>query len=113
MPDRNRLRIAGTTLVGVMVGILVVLVLYLLVRTNTLTTEIRTSQKSNGETVRIIKDCTEPEGDCFKEAQSRQADVVGDINAVITLAATCADQPGVQTREDIERCILEELEARR
>lgn len=57
-----------------------------------------------------LLDCVEPQGTCAKAAQEKTGNVVSDINTIITLAAYCADKPGVQTETQIKRCIQKGLE---
>lgn len=61
-----------------------------------------------------ILDCTEPEGDCYKDGQRRTAKAVGDINRVIVLAAACSvglDQNlTVDERQtEIQSCVIDRL----
>lgn len=61
----------------------------------------------------LIVDCTQPGGQCYRNAQARQADVLGHprgpINDVIVLAAACADRPGVATEDQIRACVIKGL----
>lgn len=58
-----------------------------------------------------IEDCTTPGRPCFVESQERLRATVGSINDYALAAAVCADAPGAQTIEQLERCILEEITA--
>jgi hypothetical protein len=70
----------------------------------------RTPQnEKNDETLALIKDCTEPAGDCFKKAQARTAKAVGDINRVIVIAAACASKPVEQSVTEIADCVTRRL----
>lgn len=67
---------------------------------------------SNRETVRVIRDCTDPQGQCFRDAAKRQAAIIGDpaapINNVTILAAACgAANPGDVPRT--RACVLRGL----
>ena len=64
----------------------------------------------------VLLDCTTPGGECFEAGQTRTARAVQNIidesllqeaatRRVVVLAAYCAAQPGVETVEQIERCI--------
>ena len=110
-----RRRILGA-LAGVAVGVLLVLLIALLVRTWTLADEIREAQKVNTGTLTTsektldrINDCTTPGRKCYDKGQTRTAKAVGDINRVIVLAAACADKPQRQTVVDIQNCVIAEL----
>jgi hypothetical protein len=75
----------------------------------------------NGLKVRSeIVNCTTPEGKCFAENQRRTAEAVRAIaedgiereavtRRIISLAASCADEPGPQTYKEIEACIRDRL----
>jgi hypothetical protein len=65
--------------------------------------------EKNDETLAIIKDCTEPTGACFKDAQRRTAKAVGDINRVIIIAAACASEPVEQSVAQIADCVTRRL----
>jgi hypothetical protein len=61
-----------------------------------------------------ILDCTEPEGQCFKDSQERTEDAVGSINRVIVLAAACSvgvdPDWSVQRRQmEIQSCVIQRL----
>jgi hypothetical protein len=64
---------------------------------------------ANDATLAIIRDCTEPTGDCFREAQRRTAEAVGDINRVIVIAAACASKPYEQSVTRIAKCVTRRL----
>jgi hypothetical protein len=94
----------------VMVALGLVLVLALL------TYDAYVGIKVRGE----IVDCTTPEGKCFAENQRRTAEAVKNIaedgiereavtRRIISLAASCADEPGSQTYKEIEACIRDRL----
>ena len=99
---------AGGLLASVLLGLVVV-------------AQIRTDQverqpqlKSDSETLAAIQDCTEPGGECFKRAQKRTADAVGDINEVVIAAAACAagvdsSLPVGQRISVITECVADRL----
>jgi hypothetical protein len=111
--------------VGVLVGALVVGVLLLMVRTWSLTDQIRDSQKTNTGTLNAsqrtldaVEDCTQPSGECFQRGQKRTAAAVGDINRVVILAAACSvgldQQLSVADRQDlISSCVINRLASSR
>lgn len=64
----------------------------------------------------VLIDCTTPGGECFKEGQERTAAAIQQLiddnllqevatRRVVVLAAQCANQPGVQTVDQIEACV--------
>jgi hypothetical protein len=76
--------------------------------------QVRVDQESNSKTLRIIEDCTQPTGECFKDGQRRTAKAVGDINTVIITAAACAagvdpSAPVDRRLADITKCVTERL----
>lgn len=86
--------VAGA-IAGGCAGVAGVLVLALLVTTNTGTQE-------NTDTLDLIRSCTiEPAGKCA-ELQQRQS---SQFTRIIALAAVCTDRPGVQRLPVVERCI--------
>jgi hypothetical protein len=72
-----------------------------------------TGQKLLQASDRIL-DCTDPEGQCYRDSQARTAKAVGDINKVIVLAAACSvgleNNLTVDERQiAIQRCVIERL----
>lgn len=57
-------------------------------------------------TLDLIRDCTEPGGECFDRGQKRTADVVADLNKAAVYAAACADKRGVQGEDEIYACVV-------
>ena len=110
--------------VGVLVGLLIVAVLALMVRTWSLTDQTREAQKTNTGTLEAsqrtldrVNDCTQPSGECFKRGQEQTAKAVGDINRVVVLAAACSvglDQKlGIDERQSqISSCVIDRLAAK-
>lgn len=75
-----------------------------------------TGQKILAASDRIL-DCTEPDGQCYQDAQERTAKAVGDINRVIVLAAACSvglpEKFTVAERQDaIQSCVIDRLAAK-
>jgi hypothetical protein len=63
-----------------------------------------------------IADCTIPGGECYQRSQEQTGEAIGQLinEEILTrtyarLAASCADKAGVQTEDDIEKCILRDL----
>lgn len=91
-------------LIGLLVGVLVVGVLVLIVQTYQLASAIRATQKPTVETVDLIRDCTQPRGECFQRGQRQTANAVGDINLVTIYAASCGSRhPGQPSA--VRRCV--------
>lgn len=61
--------------------------------------------KTNERNTNVIRDCTQPDGVCFKDSQKRTADVIDLINQVTVAAAYCAKQPDNDTEAEIKSCI--------
>jgi hypothetical protein len=47
---------------------------------------------ANNQTLTVVKDCTDPAGDCYKDGQKRTTQAVGNIAANNILAIVCALQ---------------------
>lgn len=122
MPLRHpQVRIAASVLVAVLVGVLVVGVLTVLVRTNQVAETIREAQVESiqrGKEIQSLSEtingCVDPEGSCYKQGQRRTAGAVADINRVVILAAACSvglspDVTVVERQAAIQSCVLERL----
>jgi hypothetical protein len=105
----RKLRPVLGALTAIGAGVLAILLLTLIVRTWSLADAIRETQKSNTGAVKLIRDCTDPSGDCYKRGQKQTAVAVADINKISVYAAACADRPGVQTASEIYACVVERL----
>ena len=101
----------------VCLGLLVMIVMARIAETADTTSAIRKAQVTNGrtldtsvETLRLIRDCTDPSGECYKRGKRQTADAVSSINNVVILAAACSaglpphlSVPERQTR--IQSCV--------
>lgn len=114
-------RTARATLVTrvfvVVASVLGAAILYVLVSvsadTNKIVTGVERQQDSNTgtlnateDTLALIRDCTQPGGDCFERGQKRTADAVANINLAAVYAAACADRDGVQGEDEIYACVV-------
>jgi hypothetical protein len=116
--DRRGIRYA---VVGLLLGIFVLLVLWRVAQTAQLVAEIRHAQQTNTktldnshETLRVIEDCTQPAGTCYRRGQSQTASAVSSINRVVVLAAACSvglshDLSVVQRQQAIQSCVISRL----
>lgn len=104
MLSAERARRGAWFVIGALMALVVLLAVSAIFQT-------RQSSVRNQETLRIVKGCTTPGSDCYDRGVRQTARAVADINRVVVLAASCADQPDVQTTDEIEACILRELEA--
>lgn len=84
------------------IGVLVVGVLLLVVRTSTLAA-------TNAATLDAVRDCTTPGRACYERGRRTTAAAVADITRISVYAAACADQPGRQSARQIEACITRRL----
>lgn len=109
MPDRLLQRKIAGTLVGVLSGLVVVGLLYLIVQTYGVVELIREDQGTNARTFERIESCTTPGEECFEDSQERTGEVIDNINLVAIVAAACADQSATQTVREIRECVVEEL----
>lgn len=66
---------------------------------------------STEETLRVLLDCTDPSGGCYKRGQDSQASAIENITRISIYAAACADKPREQSTQEIQDCILAELDA--
>jgi predicted PurR-regulated permease PerM len=64
-----------------------------------------------------IQSCTEPQGQCYQDAQARQADLIGEprgpINTVTVLATYCQLTKGADTVPEIIACVDHQLAQQR
>lgn len=105
--------------VGSVLVIVAVVAAILVSATNT--ADIKTTQlegtptgKKLLEASERILDCTDPEGQCYRDSQERTASAVGDINRVIVLAAACAvgldpESPVAKRQIEIQNCVIQRL----
>lgn len=98
-----------TSLVYTLAAVLVIGVIFVVTQTFTLLTTVRETQKDSRESVEAIRDCTQPSGECYREARERSARTVTDIGKVSAYAAACADRPGVQTEDEVRLCVLRKV----
>lgn len=52
-----------------------------------------------------VKDCTTPSGACYKQNAANQVAVLGKVELIVVLAASCAKQPENQTVTQISVCV--------
>lgn len=112
----NRRR-ALWALTGVMLAAAVAGTVFAIVVAAVTATQIREAQVTNtqtinntDETLRLIRDCTQPEGECYQRGQDNTADVVDNIGLLSAYAAACADQPEQQSADEIQACVLDLLD---
>lgn len=81
--------------------------------TNRIVSGVEAQQDTNTGTLNasergleLIRDCTEPGGECYGRSQRRTADAVADINLAAVYAAACADREGVQGEDEIYACVV-------
>lgn len=77
-------------------------------------TEIRQTQKGSRSLLEFLKDCTEPEGRCFQEAQARAAEQAGALNAAVIAAQYCSDQVlgDAYTLRELTACVGQILDGK-
>lgn len=117
-PQARRRRLILGTMAGVAVGLVVVMVLAMLIRTWTLTDTIRGTQiegtplgKRLLDQAERIESCTTAGETCYEEQQRKTAGAISDINKITLYAAACADRSGQQTVEQIQGCVIAKLAA--
>lgn len=116
-----RRRTAGWVLLSVTAAAVILGVIVTLVSTWQIADEVRTTQlegtplgKQLAASADRILDCTDSTGECYKRNQRRTAQVVGDLNRVIVLAAACSvgldPHMTVDERQvSIQGCVLDRL----
>lgn len=115
---RGRFALLGLGMVG---GALLVLVVYAILSSAVNSSETNERGESrekqtavNDQTLRIIRDCTEPSGECFKRGQKATAEAVSQIGAGNILAVVCAlNVPNGTPLEDaldqVTTCVADRL----
>lgn len=118
----ERVRPLLGVVVGMLVGALFVGVLVVLLsirvtqvdRGDDVSDTLRAAEAAEAGTDRI-EDCTTPGRDCYERGQAQTAQAVANITRLsayaATFAAACADLPGRQSVDEIERCVFEKLRA--
>lgn len=112
----NRMR-AAWGVIGLVLGACAVALVVAVIVAAVTATQIRESQVTNTRTIEntqatldLIRDCTEPSGECYQRGQDSTADAVDNIGLLSAYAAACADQPETQTADEIQACVLDLLE---
>ena len=119
----NHRRGLWSALLAVALGVLLLVFITRVSQTADLAAEIHETQVANGrtldnssQTLRVIEDCTQPTGACYRDAQRRTGAAVAAINRVILIAAACsANLPRMsvaERRDRIQRCVTNQLERR-
>ena len=103
-------RTLGWVLVGLSIAALIVTVVASVLVSANNSEAIRSAQRTNTETLELIRSCTTPGKPCFDEGQKRTGEAVGTINQVSVFAAACADAPKRQSVKEIEACVRDRLE---
>lgn len=61
------------------------------------------------QTNRFIKDCTDPNGECYQQSQANQAAVLGRVQDIFVdvaaLTVVCARESGNVTVEQVKACV--------
>lgn len=122
MTNESRRALVGAIAWGGL-AVIGVLLVFIIVQTFGLTSQVRETQKGNRSTLETaqiaaeeaakatdrIEDCTTPGRPCYIQGQKRTADYLSDLNLVIAYAAACADQQGVQTEAEVYACVIQKL----
>lgn len=112
----TRSRIAWA-IASIAAALAVIVIVVAILVSATQATAIRDAQVNNTKTIEnsqetldLIRDCTQPEGACYRRSQESTAEVVDNIGLLSTYAAACADQPDQQTAVQIRACVLDLLD---
>lgn len=106
----GRFRKVTAFLVGVGVMALVILQMYTLVTIRQTQVDNTAKVDNTAEAVRLIKDCTDPSGDCYQRGQKRTAEAIVGINEGtlhVVVAALSCQADGITEREALARCTIE------
>lgn len=116
-----RRRHIGWTLLAVCVAAFLLAVVAVIASTRQTLDQVRSTQIEGTPTgQKLLKasdrilDCTDPNGQCYRDSQARTAQAVGDINRVIVLAAACSvgldPDVSVKARQiAIQGCVIQRL----
>lgn len=128
--NRGLVRPVIWALIGVGIALLVIGGITATIRIQELTTAIRETQQTGSpvllevarsaaqaktaaeasKAVQVqIADCLDPDGLCYKRSQRRSASAIGSINEITYYAVSCADEPGTQSLEEIQTCVIARL----
>ena len=117
--ERRGLRYA---VIALLVGLLVLIILGRIAETATTTSAIRQAQVTNSHTLntsaealKIIRDCTDPNGRCFRRSQRETAHVVAGLTQGTQQAAAAATSCAISlarsghpvTYRLVYRCIVQ------
>lgn len=107
-------------LIGVMAAVVIVTLVWAVLA-------IRDTQTTNTGTIDLIKNCTEADGQCYKENQRRTAEAIQQLidanqlnevatRRVVLLTAACQERPDIAQEADLaervdllQRCVDERL----
>jgi hypothetical protein len=105
---------------GLAVGALSVLLIWSLVvglqvlrNIDAVTGDIRETQKGSRSLLDLIKDCTEPEGQCYQESQARAAEQAGAFNAAVIATGWCLTTGQDETYHQLVQCVGDLVDKRK
>lgn len=109
--DKNIKYMSAARFIGITASLLGgALIVVIMLTTMYKVLEISTTNKEVSQTIR---DCIDPQGQCYRNGDRRSGAAVKTINEsqkhIVTVAAYCAKQPGNKTLEQIEACVNKEL----
>lgn len=117
-PNMQLGRVILWALVYVAIGVFIVGTVVIAINTYTTAAAIRKTQTQNTstlnfakESLRVLKDCTEPKGKCYQEGQKAQGQAIGTLTASQVAAVACADGPDTQSFAEIQACVARTLAA--
>lgn len=103
-------------IVGLAFGVLLVLFVWLLVymhdalgRIDEVTSSMQETQRTNQTLLDYLTDCTDPDGECYKQGAAQRAEQVGLTNANTIAAAWCATR-NPQTFAELRDCVVSVLD---
>lgn len=68
--------------------------------------KIEQSTSDTAITLQILQDCLDPNGVCGKASSENQKIILLQVREDFIAAVACADQPGIQTEDQIDACVM-------
>lgn len=106
--------------IGIALGALLVLFVYQQIalnqatnRIDTVTSQIRETQKGSRSLIELITDCTDPGGECNQRQRANTAEAIGSINASQIAAIYCYGQQPDATYRELLTCVGDILDGRK
>ena len=90
---------------GLAIGSLGVMFTVSLFTLLTVTDDIQTTGRSSQDLLEALEDCTEPDGECYRESEARDAAQAGAFNAAVVATAYCVHHYPGATHRELTKCV--------